>query len=162
MRTVVDATLRNARRYLSTAVLVAVGAGFGTFVVARVASLPAPVALGLFVAIFSFVPYLGVMIGAIPMVLLAAGLESSGTALMVIFAVLGAQVGCAFAMRWVQRTTLYVGPGITLIVGLLGYAAYNIGGALFGIAAAVFTLALIDAVATDEPTPETLDALAIV
>jgi predicted PurR-regulated permease PerM len=162
VRVIVESTLRTARRYLSVAVLVAAGSGFIAFGVARLASLPAPVALGLFVAIFSFVPYLGVAIGAIPMVLLAAGLESSNTALGVLFGVLALQFGCALAMRSVQRTTLYVGPGISLVVGLLGYAAYNIGGALFGIAAAVFALALVDTAAADEVALDALDALTII
>lgn len=162
VRRIVETTLRSGRRYLSTAVVTAVASGLATFAIARAASLPAPVALGLFVAIFSFVPYLGVGIGAIPMVLLAAGLESAATVVLVIVALAAVQAGCAVAMRRVQRTTLYLGPGIALVVGLLGFAAYNIGGALFGIAAAVFALALVDAMASGDADPETLDALTIV
>jgi predicted PurR-regulated permease PerM len=163
MRYLVDTTLRHGRSYLSRAIVVAVGSGTTAFAVARVADLPAPVALGLFVAIFSLIPYLGVMVAAVPMVLLAAGLESSGSAVAVLLAMFVTQVGAAFAMRRVQRSTLYVGPGVTLVVGLLGYAVYNIGGALFGIAGAVFALAFVDAVATDgDLGPDSLDALTIV
>ena len=163
MRFLIDTTLRRGRRYLSRAIVVALGAGISAFVVGRFADLPAPVALGLYVAIFSFIPYLGVMVGAVPMVLLAAGLESSTTALAVLFAMFVVQAGAAAVMRRVQRSTLYVGPGVTLVVGLLGYAVYNIGGALFGIAGAVFALAFVDAIALDgDPEPDSIDALTIV
>jgi len=155
-------TLGAARRYLSMAVLVALATGMLTYGIARWASLPAPVALGLFVAIFSVVPYVGVMIGSLPAVLLAVGLETSRTALALFVAVCAVQVGAAIVQQRVQHATLYVGPGITLIVGLLGFATYNIGGAVFGVAATVFALALVDALATDEPMPEELDALTIV
>ncbi len=162
VRFVIDATLRNGRRYLSNAIAAAVAAGVGAFIVGRLADLPAPVALALFVSIFSLVPYLGVMVGAVPMVLIAAGLEDTATALILLFAMSAIQVGIAMLMRRVQRSTLYVGPGLTLIAGLLGYAIYNIGGALFAIAGVVFALALVDAVATDDLPPGTLDALTIV
>lgn len=161
-REVVDATLHNARRYLSSAIVVAFASGIISFVVARLVDLPAPVALGLFVAILSFIPYLGVFVGSFPMIVLAAGLQSTSRALFVLFAAVVLQVACAAVMRPVQRRTVYVGPGITLVVGLLGFAAYNVGGALVGIAAAVFALALVDALATNEEPPSTLDALVIV
>lgn len=161
-RDVVNATLHNGRRYLSAAIVVAFASGIITFAVARLVDLPAPVALGLFVAIVSFIPYLGVFVGSLPMVVLAAGLQSTGRALVVLFAAILLQVACAAVMRPVQRRTLYVGPGITLVVALLGFAAYNVGGALFGVAAVVFVLALVDALATDEEPPDALDALAIV
>ncbi len=162
VRFVIDATLRHGRRYLSNAIAVAVAAGVGAYVVGRLADLPAPVALALFVAIFSLVPYLGVMVGAVPMVLIAAGLQDTATALVLLFAMFVIQVGVAMLMRRVQRSTLYVGPGVTLIAGLLGYAIYNIGGVLFAIAGAVFALALVDAVASDDLDAVSLDALTIV
>lgn len=161
-REVIDATLHTARRYLSGVVALAAASGLVAYVVARQASLPAPVALGLFIALFSVVPYLGVIVGAIPATLLSAGLESGRTTGLVIVALVGLQVAVAIVQQRLQRATLYVGPGITLVVGSLGYALYNVGGAMFGIAGAVFLLALADAVATDEPPPETLDALVIV
>lgn len=162
LRFVIDTTLRHGRRYLSNAILAAVLAGVGAFVIARVADLPAPVALALFVAILSLVPYLGVMVGSFPMILIAAGLESTTTMIVVLLAMFAVQVVCVLVMRRVQRSTLYVGPGVTLLAGLLGYAIYNIGGALFAIAGVVFALALVDAVATDDLEPEALDALTIV
>jgi predicted PurR-regulated permease PerM len=161
-KVVVEATLRTGRTYLLNAIAVAIASGVAGFSVARAADLPAPVPLGLFVAILSLVPYFGVMVGAVPLVVLAAGLESSARAVAVLVALFVVQVLAALAMRRVQQRTLYVGPGITLVVGLLGYAAYNIGGALFGVAAAVFALALLDAIATDEPAATELDALTIV
>ncbi len=165
-KAIIDGALESARRYLSVQVLAAIATGVATFGVAQLASLPAPVALGLFVAIFSVVPYFGVLIGSFPLMVLAAGLETTATTLGVVLAATCIQFGCALAMRWVQRDTLYVGPGITLIVGLLGYSAYNIGGALFGIAGAVFVLAIVDAAArpdpsVDEPGHDPLDAMTI-
>lgn len=155
-------TLGVARRYLSMVVVVALATGVLTYLIARWASLPAPVPLGLSVAIFSVVPYVGVVIGSLPAVLLAVGLESSRTALFVFLGLCLVQVGAALVQQRVQHATLYVGPGITLVVGLLGFATYNIGGAAFAVAAAVFALALVDALASDELAAEELDALTIV
>lgn len=158
LRTIVEATLRDARRYLQGTIAIAAFAGGTGFVVARLASLPAPVALGVFVAVFSIVPYMGVAIGSLPTVLLAAAFESSRTTIVLVAALVGLQVGVALAQRRLQRATLYVGPGVTLVAGLLGFAAYNLGGAVFGIAAAVFALAVVDAVSRDEALREPVDA----
>jgi hypothetical protein len=59
---------------------------------------------------------------------------------------------------WVDRRTLHVGPVVPVVVGLLGFEIYGIGGALYAAALAVFALAIADAAATDEePVPTPID-----
>ena len=49
--------------------------------------------------------------------------------------------------RWVQPRSLYVGPAVIAIVGLIGFDLYGLGGLLFGSIIGVFLLALGDAAA---------------
>jgi predicted PurR-regulated permease PerM len=58
----------------------------------------------------------------------------------------------------VDRATLHVGPFVPVVVGLLGFEIYGIGGALYGVALAVFVMAFADAIAEeDEPVPTPVD-----
>jgi hypothetical protein len=112
--------------------------------------------LGLVAAVAASVPYIGIVIGVVPTVLMAAGLRSPEAGAAIVAVALAAQVAEALVVRrFVDRRTLHVGPAIPVIVGSVGLEVYGIGGALYGVALAVFLLATADAAATeaDEPLP---------
>ena len=47
--------------------------------------------------------------------------------------------------RVIQPRSLYIGPAVMAIVGLIGFDLYGLGGLLFGAAIGVFLIALGDA-----------------
>ncbi len=153
---VVREGVRRGRSYLWWALLQGSVVGGATFVVAEHLDLPAPTVLGLVAAVAASVPYIGIVIGVVPTVLLAAGLESPEAGAVIVAVGLAAQaVEALVVRRLVDRRTLHVGPAIPVIVGSIGLEVYGIGGALYGVALAVFLLAVADAAATqaDEPLP---------
>lgn len=129
--------------------------GLATFGLAIGVDLPAPTLLGLFAGAAATVPYIGILVGGLPTVLLTAGLESLPEGAAVLAVVLLAQVVETLVLRpWVDRRTLHVGPAIPVVVAAIGSEVYGIGGALYGAALAVLGLAMADAgAATDEPLP---------
>ncbi len=105
-------------------------------------------------------PYLGIVLGAIPALLLAAGFRSFTVAGVLLAVFLAMQAAQILLQRRLRGRVIYVGPALIGIVFLLGYDVYGIGGALFGIAIAMFAMALADAVGTDDPEVDAVAAQA--
>ena len=126
--------------------------------VALLLDLPAPVLIGLIVGLMAMLPYIGITLGSIPLVLLIAGTRSVVAGGVTFALVLVVQALEVFVVRpRVDGATLHVGPAVPVIVVAVGYGVYGVGGALYGAAIAVFLLALADAAATSTeseiPTP---------
>ena len=106
---------------------------------------PAAVSLGVAVAAFTPVPLIGVLVGGIPALLLAFGLEGWRTGVAVLGWLLVLQAIEIVVVRpHVDARTVRLGPTIPMIVALLGFELYGVGGAIYGIALAVFALAALD------------------
>jgi len=105
--------------------------------------------LGVALGVFSLVPYLGVLVGSLPIVLLALGLEPSSprfAALLVVF--VGYQLFEAFAVQpRLDRRSIRIGPVLPLVVAMVAFELYGLVGALYGIAAAVFVVSVLDELA---------------
>jgi predicted PurR-regulated permease PerM len=149
-----------ARGYIGGAIAEAVVFGLVAYAVCRVWGLPAPVVLGLVAGALALLPYIGFFLGAIPIALFAAGFKSITGAIVLVLVVIAIQAAEALTVRrWIDEKTMHVGPAIPVIVALLGYEIYGIGGAGYGVAIAVLLLALADASSTDDdieiPTPLT-------
>ncbi len=150
METVVRAALRNTQRYLLLAVAQAAAFGVGSFAVFRLVDLPAPIVLALLVTLASLLPYLGVVIGGIPALLLAAGLSTAPRAYIALAALLVLQLVQIFVIQpRITEHVLYAGPALIAVVFLVGYDLYGLGGGLYGYALAIFVLALTDALGTE-------------
>ena len=146
LQAVILDALRRGRRYLLLLLLQAFGAGLVAYGVCRAGNVPAAVPLGLLVAFGSVLPYVGIVIGGVPALLLAGGFASGLTVDVLIAVLLGLQFVQIFVVQpWIQRRSLYVGPALTVIVLLVGYDLYSFGGALYGLALAIFALAFVDA-----------------
>jgi predicted PurR-regulated permease PerM len=164
-RAVIERTTRRGRTYLLCTVAHAAATGifFGT--VCWLLDLPAPFGLGLAMAAMAPIPLIGMLVGGIPATLLAFGDESWGTAITVLFVVIGLQVVEAGIVRpWVDARTLRLGPTVPIMAGLLGFELYGAGGAAYAIALSVLGLAALDAVGWvqgDDPHPEILEASGI-
>jgi predicted PurR-regulated permease PerM len=141
-----DATIQ-ARRTLAAMLGQGLLIGVSVGLVAAALSLPAPVVLGLVAGVAATLPDVGILLGVLPTVALTAGLESGRAAVALLAAAMVLQAFEALHVRrWVDHWGVEVGPSVVWIVVLLGYELHGIGMAFFGVAFAVFALAVIDQV----------------
>jgi predicted PurR-regulated permease PerM len=136
-----------ARNYVSLALMQSIVLGFLGFLACLWADLPAAVALALWLAVSTLIPAIGIVLGSLPIILLAGGLSDATTtsALIVFFICL--QVGANLTVQpQIERAAdLYVGPAIITIAFLLGFELYGIGGAMYAAALFVLGTAMVDA-----------------
>jgi predicted PurR-regulated permease PerM len=154
---VASAAAGRAQRYvvgaLGLGVLVAVLVGL----LAWWAGLPTPLVLGVVVGMASFVPYIGVLFGSVPVLLLSAASQSATITVLLAVALVAVQVGSTIALHTVvEPRTLRVGPAVIVIGALVGSDLYGIGGALVSILAGIVLVAVIDAMSRgDGRRPQT-------
>lgn len=127
---------RRAFGYAGATAAMSLTAGLTAFVAARMAQVPGPAALGVWVGLWDLVPLAGALIGALPIVALAAA-SSGGRAwaLVAAFAVYQV-VENLLLQRNVERATVRVGPFVTLAAGLVGLELSGVAGALLAVLAA--------------------------
>ena len=147
---------------VSLANALAIGLAFGGL--CRALDVPAPLSLGAAVAVMSMVPFIGVVIGGVPALLLAYGSLSWTDGAIVLAGLVTLQGFEALVVRpYLDRRAVRVGPTVPTIVGLLSFELYGIGGAVYGVALAVLGMAALDAVAgvydeDDEESDVAVDA----
>jgi predicted PurR-regulated permease PerM len=91
----------------------------------------------------SVVPKLGLVLGGLPLVLLAGVLHGGGSLLLAVAAVLALQVADALVVvRWLEPASVPVGPAVSLAALLLGTSLYGTGGGAVALALAVFGVAV--------------------
>jgi predicted PurR-regulated permease PerM len=146
LRVVLFAAARRGRRWLLGSLLLAAFSGTAVAVTAWWLGLPAVVSLGVLAGLLSTLPLIGVLVGGVPAALLALGFDGWPSALVVGAVLVTLQLFEAIVYRpWLERRSVRVGPTFPLVVGLLGFELYGVGGALYGIALAVIGLAALDA-----------------
>lgn len=137
----------------------AVVAGLLASVAAYALDLPAPGLFALVAGVAALIPYLGITVGSLPFLLL--GLAEHPVWVMALLALAVIAVQLVEALWWrrlIDHRSLHVGPAPIVIVSILGFSVYGIGGAVVGSALAVFGLALADALsADDDPLPTPFD-----
>ena len=147
IRTVATAGALRGRRYLLIALAHSLVNGVVVGLLCWALDLPAALSLGVVVGAFTILPLIGVLVGGVPAMLLAFGLEGGWTGLVVLAVLLALQtVEAAIVRPWVDPRTVRLGPAAPIIVGLLGFELYGIGGAIYGIALTVIAFAALDAV----------------
>ncbi len=138
------AAYQRAVRYVRGSILMAIAAGLVGFLAARLAHVPGGAPLGLWMAIWDFVPLVGAGIGAIPIVVLASVEDpAQGVVLAGVFTAYQLFEGF-FLQRRVERTSIRVGPFVTIVGALVGMKLYGLGGALLVIIWLTFVLAVLD------------------
>ena len=147
------AAYRRAWRYVSGSIGMSVMAGALVYVVATVVDAPGRMPLALWVALFDLVPLLGIIVGALPLVLLTLA-RSPSDAAWVAAVLVGYQVLEALVLqRRLERHSLHVGPFITVATGMVGLELYGIGGALVAPILAILVLAVLVELAPPDPLP---------
>ena len=158
IRTVASAGALRGRRYLLIALAQSLVNGVIVGAVCYALDLPAALSLGVVVGAFTILPLIGVLVGGVPAMLLAFGLEGGSTGLVVLVVLLALQTVEAVIVRpWVDPRTVRLGPAAPIIVGLLGFELYGIGGAIYAIALTVIAFAAMDAIGRirgDDVLPE--------
>ena len=145
---------QRAWRYVAGSLGMALAAGLVTYAVAQVLGLPGPAPLALWVALFDLVPLVGMVVGALPVVLLALA-DSPGQAVVVAVVLVSWQLFEAIVLqRRVEAGSLHVGPFITVAMAMIGLELYGIGGALAAVALAVVAAALADELLPTDPAPD--------
>jgi predicted PurR-regulated permease PerM len=131
------------------------------YLACRLFALPGAFLLGVALGVFSLVPYLGVLVGSLPIVLLALGLEpSSPRFVILLLGFVGYQVFEAFAVQpQLDRRSIRIGPVLPLVVAMVAFELYGLGGALYGIAAAVLVVSVLDELAPTDADAVDLDEL---
>lgn len=146
-----DAT-RRWRRYVLSTLAQALVITLLSWLVLWAADLPAPFVLGLIIGGFSAIPYIGVAVGGIPALLFATATTDTAWILTVLIMLVVVQLVEALVVRRrVDPASLYVGPALPLIVVLIGWSLYGLGGAVYGVALLVLVMALADAAADHPP-----------
>jgi predicted PurR-regulated permease PerM len=146
-RTTLSVRLHHAYRkawlYTTVQLVKAVLVALVVLGLARAVELPAPAVLGLLAGATSVVPKLGVALGALPLVLLAGVIHGGGALVLAAVAVVGLQVLDALVVaRWLEPSSVAVGPAISLAAVLLGTSLYGIGGGAIALVLAVFAVAV--------------------
>ncbi len=137
----------------------AVVSGFAIWLVGSWLGVPAVALVALFGATAGLLPYVGIGVGWIPVLVLGVGVGSASdleVALAAICAVVLQGVEWRYWRPFADGRSLHVGPAVPVIVAILGFGIYGLGGALYGCVIAVLALALADQLtrdADDLPTP---------
>jgi predicted PurR-regulated permease PerM len=158
----VDAALRGAarstQRQVGAAIASAVMVGAIIWLAGRALGIPAPGLFALAAAIAATVPYVGIVAGSLPVLVAGFGVAPVWQVGVVAAAVVALQfVEAAVWRPYIDHRSLYVGPAVPVIAGAIGYAIYGPGGAVVLIVVAVFALAIVDEVASDDDLPTPID-----
>ncbi|MDQ4070888.1 MAG: AI-2E family transporter, partial [Actinomycetota bacterium] len=141
------AVYHRAFGYASASLAMSLAAGLAAYLAARLADVPGPAALGVWVGLWDLVPLAGAVIGALPIVALAAA--TSGERALVLAAAFAAYqvVENVLVQRSVERSTVRVGPFVTLAAGLVGLELSGVAGALLAVLAATMVVTAADELA---------------
>ncbi len=112
---------------------------------------PAVGLLAVVAGMAALLPYVGISLGWMPLLLLSLGTAS--TVQMVVAVVVAVAVQVAEWLAWrpfVNARSFRLGPAVPVVSSVLGFGIYGIGGALYGSAVAVLIVAFTDRLADSE------------
>ena len=143
-------------RYVAATLGRAVLAGVFTYLLVRVADLPAPVLLAVWVGAWSVVPAVGIVVGSLAVGLVAIPHSFSLAGwMMVLF--IGYQVFDVLVLeKRIVRSIMHLGSFGTFVAAAVGLEAYGLGGLIVTTLLAIFLAAVVRTIAS-LPTPTTVD-----
>jgi putative heme transporter len=120
-------------------------AGLAVGLTAAALGLPAPSALGLAAGLMALLPHVGLVLGALPFLLLMLGLRSDAATIALAVGVVIVQLIDSLVVRpWIADRSVHIGLLVPWVVALVGYTVYGVGGAAYSLAIAAFALAAVD------------------
>ena len=142
-----SAVERRAFGYARGTAVIAIAAGAFAFAVARTADLPGAAPLAVWVGLWDVVPLVGAAVGALPLVLFAAVVDPL-KGMVIALAFTAWQVAeYVLLQRPLERSTVRVGPFLTVAAGFAGVELYGIAGGLLAILAAAVAVVVVEEVA---------------
>jgi predicted PurR-regulated permease PerM len=130
--------------------------GIVTYLACRLLGVETPLLLAVWVALWAFVPYVGLLMGGAAIGLVAA-LHSPVGSMLVLGAVLMVQAGDAwFVQRRIDAASMRFGPFLTLSSALVGFNLYGPGGLILAVLASQLGLSILADIGTlnDPKTPD--------
>ena len=134
--------------YAASTLCTAVAAGLFAFLVARVADVPAPAPLAVWVGLWDLVPVGGALVGALPIIALAAVRSSSDAIGLAVVFIAYQLMENLVVQRRIEADTVKVGPFLTLLAGLVGLELSGVAGALLAVLAVTIAVTIADEVTT--------------
>ena len=132
--------------YAASTLCTVFAAGLFAFLAARVTDVPAPAPLAVWMGLWDLVPVGGALVGALPIVALAA-VRSSSDALGLAAVFIAYQLmENLLVQRRVEADTIRVGPFLTLVAGLVGLELSGMAGALLAVLAVTIAVTISDEV----------------
>lgn len=157
VKDVATAAYQRAWAYLTGTIGMALIAGLLAYGCATALDLPGAAPLALWMALVDVIPVVGVVVGALPLVLLAAATSPAWHTALVALVLLGFQVvETGYLQARVERASLHIGPFLTIAIGMVGLELYGIGGALVSLVVATLVLATADEVVGLGPQEESV------
>lgn len=158
---IVTEAITRGQHYILRSLALAAVVGTGTGLAAWALDLRAPAVLGVVMMAFALIPHVGVLLGAVPVLLLSAGFRPGVTTTLLAVAFVAVQaVSSLVVRRYIDAPTVRVGPAVIVIVALIGFEVYGFGGTFYGTALAVFAVAALET-ATAPPTAPEADRLTV-
>jgi predicted PurR-regulated permease PerM len=149
----VESVARNGSRralfYARVKLWEALVEGLLAYSIARIADVPGPAALGIWVALWSLLPVAGVLIGALPIVVFA-GAHSIERAIVVALCFVVIGIADALVNRWLERRSVNPGSFVIVLAAFGGLELYGLTGALLGVFFAILAAALASEVGLEE------------
>ena len=136
---------RHGVRYTAGSLAMAATAGFVVAGVARLVHVPGAAPLGVWAALWDIVPLIGVVIGALPVAILAAATNPTTGIVVLVGFVAYEVVETIVVQRRIEKRSVHVGPFLTLVVGTAGLELYGLGGALISLFVLSVALATFEA-----------------
>lgn len=141
---VATAAFRRAFGYARGSLLIAALTAWVAYALAMAANVPGAAPLALWVGLWDVVPIVGAVVGAAPIVLLVA-VESPPKAVALALVFLGYQLFEDLAMQpRLERTTMRLGPFLTVAAGFAGLEVRGLSGALIAVLAVATAAAVVD------------------
>jgi predicted PurR-regulated permease PerM len=139
------AVYRRSWHYIAGSLTMAAMAGLVAYGCAQAIDAPGKAPLALWMMMLDLIPLLGVVLGAAPLVLLAATTASWPGAVGVTVLLLAWQALEALVLQQrVEARSLHIGPFVTVAVVMVGLELYGIGGSVIALVAVVIAAAALD------------------
>jgi predicted PurR-regulated permease PerM len=130
----------------------AVCSGALAYLCADLLGLPGKAPLALWMAMLGLIPLIGVVLGALPLILLAGTMATWQATVAVAVVLFGWQLfdGLQLQPR-VEARSLHIGPFVTVAVVMVGLVLYGFGGAVVSLVVIVVLAATLDEVVGHGP-----------
>ncbi|MFN7150359.1 MAG: AI-2E family transporter [Microthrixaceae bacterium] len=143
-RQVLELAYGRSVRYLGLTALRSLAMLVITFVAAKALGLGMPGLLALTAAVLAFVPYVGVLLGGIPVALMAL-LDGTTEAMLVLGAVVALQVLDSLVVQpRIDRRSMQLGLFPTMVAVMIGYSLRGPGGLLIAVAIAAMLVGIVN------------------